>query len=330
VVGDIIQQLGMKKPDGYKGSFFRSNLVLTFQKKGDGRNLRRDILTLIRRRPGQSGIVYCLSRKSVESVTDYLVSQGVAAKPYHAGLPDKERERNQNAFIRDQCEVMVATVAFGMGINKSNIRYVIHRDMPRTIENYYQEIGRAGRDGLPSDCVLFYSWADVMSYEHFVNAATDPEAAEETQRKTVEMFRLAERRTCRHREIVAHFDETMADCGASCDVCLKHSLDTVLAQGQALPEPALAPRNRPRVSGVTVEDDDPLFIRLRALRRSLADELNVPAYIVFSDAVLMQIARRRPQSPDELIGISGVGEVKLARYGDVFLKTVREFAADEV
>jgi ATP-dependent DNA helicase RecQ len=332
VAGDIIQQLGMKKPDGYKGSFFRSNLRLTFQKKGNGRNLRRDILTFIHRRPGQSGIIYCLSRKSVESVADYLVSQGVLAKPYHAGLADKERERNQNAFIRDQCDVMVATVAFGMGINKSNIRYVIHRDMPRTIENYYQEIGRAGRDGLPSDCVLFYSWADVCSYEFFLGAAADPETAAETQRKTVEMFRLAERHSCRHREIVAHFDEVMADCGASCDFCCQHTLDGLLQTGQALPEsaPAFTAARRRSAFNEMPAPDDPLFARLRALRRSLADELNVPAYIVFSDAVLMQIARRRPQSAAALLAISGVGQVKLARFGEVFLQAVRDFTAEEV
>jgi ATP-dependent DNA helicase RecQ len=328
VVGDIIHQLGMKKPDGYKGSFYRSNLLLTFQKKGNGRNLRRDMLTFIRRRSGQSGIVYCLSRRSVDSVADFLVGQGILAKPYHAGLSDKERERNQNAFIRDQCEVMVATVAFGMGINKSNIRYVIHRDMPRTIENYYQEIGRAGRDGLPSDCVLFYSWADVMSYEHFISAGADPAAAQETQRKTVEMFQLAERAACRHREIVAHFDEVMDNCGASCDHCRKQSLDDLLAQGKALPGPEAESRRAPRTSGVAVDQDDPLFLRLRTLRRALADELNVPAYIVFSDAVLMQIARRRPQTSLELLGISGVGQVKLVRYGELFLDAVRSFVAE--
>ncbi|NTV53820.1 MAG: ATP-dependent DNA helicase RecQ, partial [Candidatus Firestonebacteria bacterium] len=303
-------------------------LLLTFQKKGDGRNLRRDILTFIRRRPGQSGIVYCLSRKGVESVADFLVTQGVSAKPYHAGLSDRDRERNQDAFIRDECDVMVATVAFGMGINKSNIRYVIHRDMPRTIENYYQEIGRAGRDGLPSDCVLFYSWADVMSYEHFLTQAADPETAQATQVKTVEMFRLAERRSCRHREIVAHFDETMGDCGASCDICRGLTLDALLAQGKPVAEPALAfPKGR-RPTGGEVDSNDPLFARLRALRRSLADELNVPAYIVFSDAVLTQIALRRPQSSAGLLGISGVGQVKLVRYGEQFLNAVREHVAE--
>jgi ATP-dependent DNA helicase RecQ len=324
VAGDIIQQLGMRRPEGYKGSFFRSNLLLTFQKKGDGRNLRRDLLTFIRQRRGASGIVYCLSRKSVESVADFLVSEGVAAKPYHAGLTDREREHNQNAFIRDQCDVMVATIAFGMGINKSNIRYVIHRDMPRTIENYYQEIGRAGRDGLPSDCVLFYSWADVMSYARFGSDAADPEAAQAAQAKTVEMFRLAERSTCRHRELVAHFDEAMEDCGGSCDHCRGLTLDDLLHQGRALEAPQPSLRREKRPAYLEVDRDDPLFTRLRELRRALADELDVPAYIVFSDAVLMQIARRRPRTSGELLAISGVGQVKLARFGEAFLKVVKE------
>jgi ATP-dependent DNA helicase RecQ len=310
VVGDIIQQLGMKKPEGYKGSFFRSNLRLTFQKKGDGRNLRRDILAFIRRRPGQSGILYCLSRRGVESVADYLVSQGIAAKPYHAGLTDAERERNQNAFIRDRCDVMVATIAFGMGINKSNIRYVIHRDM------------------LPSDCVLFYSWADVMSYERFLGQAADPEAAQETQRKTVEMYRLAERNTCRHREILAHFDEAMENCGVACDHCLHQNLDGLLQQGQAFPEPRRTIRGGKRLAEAVVDQADPLFSRLRVLRRSLADEQNVPAYIVFSDAVLLQIAARCPKTKADLLAISGVGQAKLAHYGDAFLKAVRDYVAE--
>ncbi len=333
VAGDIIQQLGMVRPDGYKGSFYRANLILTFQKKGDGRDLRRDLLTFIRQRQGASGIIYCLSRRGVGSVADFLVKEGVTARPYHAGLSDRERERNQNAFLRDQCEVMVATIAFGMGINKSNIRYVIHRDMPRTIENYYQEIGRAGRDGLPSDCLLFYSWADVMSYARFLDAAADPEVAEETRRKTVEMFRLAERGTCRHREIVAHFDEQMGDCGASCDSCRGLTLDDLLKQGRApsagpgsAPAPGRGRRTSvPTAAAFTPAPDVPLFQRLKVLRRALADEQDLPAYIVFSDAVLTQIAAHKPGSSEDLLKISGVGQVKLARYGEAFLRCVREY-----
>jgi len=145
VAGDIIRQLGMQKPDGFKGSFFRPNLVLTAHKKGDGRGSRKDLLAYVKRRSGESGIVYTQSRRNVESLSEFLRSAGVHALPYHAGLDDAVRARNQDAFARDRAEVIVATIAFGMGIDKSNVRYVIHREMPRSIENYYQEIGRAGR-----------------------------------------------------------------------------------------------------------------------------------------------------------------------------------------
>jgi ATP-dependent DNA helicase RecQ len=136
VVGDIIRQLGMVKPDGFKGSFFRPNLLLTAHKKGDGRGSRKDILAYVRGRKGESGIIYTLSRRNVESLTDYLRAAGVRAVAYHAGLDDAVRERNQNAFARDEADVVVATIAFGMGIDKSNVRYVIHREMPRSIESY--------------------------------------------------------------------------------------------------------------------------------------------------------------------------------------------------
>jgi ATP-dependent DNA helicase RecQ len=319
VAADIIRQLGMSKPEGYKGSFLRKNLRITCQKKGGGRNTRQDIWELVRRLPGQSGVIYCLSRKAVESTAEFLRSRGVKALPYHAGLSDEERRRNQEAFAKDDVDVIVATVAFGMGIDKSNVRYVVHRDMPKSLENYYQEIGRAGRDGLAAACVLFYSWSEVVSYERFF-APTDPAAAEAASRKTREMFNWAERRECRHKGVTAHFEETIEPCGDACDVCRNSTFEDLLGR---LPAPAPAPRGPAApAAAAPVADDDPLFLRLKALRRSLADAQGVPAYIVFNDAVLRQMADRRPRTEEELLALSGVGPAKLKRYGKAFLEAI--------
>jgi ATP-dependent DNA helicase RecQ len=329
VAGDIIRQLGMVKPDGFKGSFFRPNLIITAQRKGDAknadgtpagpkRNTRRDILGTIRRHQGESGIVYCLSRRTVDELSAWLVTQGVNAVPYHAGLADEERARNQDAFARDEVDVVVATVAFGMGIDKSNVRFVVHRDMPKSVEAWYQEIGRAGRDGLESDCVLFYSWADVIGYDTFLDGIDDLAVREETRRKTVEMFRLVDRGGCRHQALVRLLDETIEPCGASCDVCRGVGVDGLVAAHRGVEV------DKPRLRGAApVEVTNPaLFAELRALRKRLADAEGVPAYIVFSDAVLRHMADRVPKTKSELLLVPGVGPVKLERYGDAFLEVL--------
>ena len=326
VVGDIIRQLGMRKPEGFKGSFFRPNLVITVQKKGAGRNTRHDMLGIVRRHHRESGIIYCLSRKSVESTAEWLRTRGVRAAAYHAGLTDETRVRTQDAFARDEVDVVVATVAFGMGIDKSNVRFVIHRDMPKSIEAWYQEIGRAGRDGLASDCVLMYSWADVIGYDAFLEGIDDEEVRAETRRKTVEMFRLVDRGGCRHQAIVRHLDEMIVPCGTSCDICRGVGIESLVA---AAAGPARAGHARAAADAVASPfDAEPvnreLFERLRALRKRLADAEGVPAYIVFSDAVLRQMAARLPRTRLEMLGLSGVGPVKLERYGDAFLEALRE------
>ena len=348
VAGDIIQQLGMRRPESYQGSFFRPNLIITSQKKGDAgqprrasdgvrpagvrRNSRRDILGIIRRHAGESGIVYCLSRRAVDSLTTWLVEHGVRALAYHAGLIDEVRSRNQDAFARDECDVIVATVAFGMGIDKSNVRFVVHRDMPRSVEAWYQEIGRAGRDGLASDCVLLYSWADVMGYENFLDGIEDPLLRAETRAKTVEMFRLADRSGCRHQALARYFDETIEPCGASCDVCRGTGIEDVVAKAPRRRAaradgdgdrvaPAAAAKSH-RAAGEIVNPK--LFERLRGVRRRLADAEGVPAYIVFSDAVLREMAKHAPQSRAELLAVSGVGPAKLERYGQAFLEVLRQ------
>jgi ATP-dependent DNA helicase RecQ len=321
VTGDIIRQLGMRKPDGFKGSFYRSNLRIIAQKKGDvegrRRDVRRDILGLLQRHRGSSAIVYCMSRRSVDATAAYLRERGIRAVPYHAGLADAVRTEHQNLFARDEVDVVVATVAFGMGIDKSNVRLVVHRDMPKSVEAWYQEIGRAGRDGLGSDCVVYYSWADVIGYDSFLTGIDDDSLREETRRKTVELFRLLDRGTCRHQAACAYFDESIEPCGASCDICSGVRVGDLVAHVAGRVAKAGG-------AGATGLDDDAaaLFERLRALRKRLADAEGVPAYIVFSDAVLRNLASSRPAGPGEMLDVPGIGPAKLERYGAAFLEVI--------
>ncbi len=338
VAADIVRQLGMREPDGFKGSFFRPNLHLYCRKKGEA-NTRREILALVRRHAGESGIVYCLSRDSTERTAAFLEERGVRAVPYHAGLDDATRGEHQEAFARDEVEVVVATVAFGMGIDKPDVRFVIHRDMPPDIESWYQELGRAGRDGLPSECFLFYSWADVKIRDGFLDEVSDRRLRRAKRDAMRKLFRLADGDGCRHRALLAHFDEELAPCGDSCDVCSgvaaseltgapgaggassggRSRMDTASSAGSSGPGLRSGTAGRPERER---DPSNPTFQRLRALRKRLADRQDVPAYVVFSDRTLWDMIDRRPTTPEEMLDVTGVGEVKLERYGEAFLEAL--------
>jgi ATP-dependent DNA helicase RecQ len=342
VKNDIIEQLALQSPLEVRGSFFRPNLHLYSVKKGQGDGVRDMILRVVRARRGQSGIVYCLSRKAAEATAGFLASRGVHAAAYHAGMPPQQREQIQEAFRRDDLDVVCATIAFGMGIDKSNVRYVLHRDMPRSIEGYYQEIGRAGRDGAPADCVLFYSWADVMSLDRLLESAEVQDAAvAEQQRRAVRgMFDLADASSCLWRHLAGHFAQAIEDCGSSCGICSQRDIvaearpvGRVAGEGKSLvparaASSAVGADSRREDGSATFSTeaggaDADLFERLRALRRRLADERRVPAFVVFSDRTLQDLAARRPQTREEFLDVHGVGQRKLEEYGDCFLAELR-------
>ena len=324
VAEDIAQQMGMVAPFRYRGSFFRSNLRLHAYKKGNGRKTKEEILRLVQSRKGQSGIIYCLSRKGVEQTASYLADQGIRVMPYHAGMEHHRRDAVQEAFRRDDIEVITATVAFGMGIDKPNVRYIIHRDMPKSIDGYYQEIGRAGRDGVGSDCILFYSWSEVIGYERFLSNVSDPSRRERQQAQTRNMFRLAEQVGCRHQAVVAHFGESIPACGHACDHCQgRDILEEIRPLIRRAKKRKASLRNPAEFLDPSLSVSEELLEALKQLRRRLADEKQIPAYLVFSDAVLLQMAARRPQDDEALLQLNGVGPKKLAAYGPHFLALLR-------
>lgn len=408
---DIVTQLAIPHADRFISSFNRENIALEVRPANER---VQQIIEFVTKRPNEAGIVYCLSRKATEQLASKLQQKGIDALAYHAGMSFDERSATQEAFIKDDCTVVCATIAFGMGIDKSNVRWVIHYNLPKNIEGYYQEIGRAGRDGLPSDALLFHSYADVIQLRQFIENTGNKEVQEA---KLDRMKQFAEATVCRRRILLSYFGEFIEENCGNCDVCNNPPTffdGTIIAQkalsaiyrlqgkeamgmvidvlrgaqnaavldkqyqqlktygagkdiawrdwqhyliqlvNQGFCQIAFHQRNALQLSnlakkvlfeGERVELTKPqvveetkvtkkakkktanttLFDRLRALRYRIAKEEDIAAYLVFNDATLREIERERPQSAAEFLAISGVGQRKLAVYGDEFLEEIKSF-----
>ncbi len=417
---DIIHHLRLRDPATFVASFNRPNLSYRVIPKDQP---AKQVINFVRQREHESGIIYCASRATAERVAESLAGRGFSARPYHAGLDAAERTRNQELFLRDETRIICATIAFGMGINKPNVRWVIHHDLPKNIEGYYQETGRAGRDGLPGDCLLLFSAGDIAKQTHFLTEITDEQEQAVARAQLRQIVHYAESAGCRRAELLGYFGEKFGanNCGA-CDNCLepRETYDgTVVAQkflscvyriaqngsfsvglnhlvdvltgadtdkiqrwghdrlttygiGKDLPRPAWAAIGRElmRLGYVAVAEgefatleltaegrevlrartpitltksldlpkakrvfrregdiacDEILFDHLRSLRKRLADERKVPAYVVFGDATLRQMARDYPTRLEAMEGITGVGEKKRAEFGAIFAEAIASY-----
>ena len=327
---DIIRHLHLVNPETTTTGFDRPNLYFEVIRCGAGRNRDNALQDVLRGKEGLSGIVYCATRKAVEDVCDKLNGAGFAASRYHAGLSDEERKQNQEDFQYDRVQVMVATNAFGMGIDKSNVRFVIHYNMPKSMEAYYQEAGRAGRDGEPSECILLFMKQDIVTSKWLINNSEPNEAlsaAEQAEVRRLDLQRLQSMidyctlDRCLRAFILRYFGERDAtDCG-DCGHC------TGGRYGEAVQaEKASRRKSLPAPAG-KIEGTEDLFEKLRAVRIALAKKQGVPPYIICSDATLASMCRVKPQTRERMLDVSGMGEVKTAKYGEAFLQVIREHEA---
>ncbi len=404
---DICNQLGIHDDNTVMTGFERANLTFSVVK---GQNREKFVKEYVKKNDGEAGIIYAATRKAVDSIHDLLLKNGVGVAKYHAGLSDNERQAEQNRFLNDEAVVMVATNAFGMGIDKSNIRYVIHYQMPKNMESYYQEAGRAGRDGLDSACTLLFSSQDVQTQRFLIDQSLDSGRIPAELEKLQSMIDYCHTETCLQKFIITYFGETdVAECG-QCGNCtdtressdvtedVQKVLSCVIRMGQKFGKTMIAQvltgsrnkkvldfgfnklstygimknRNAKDISDfiefiisencLTVENgqypiihvsergkevllgnvmiqrkgtvvlkqltkDDPLFEQLRALRRKLAQEAGVPPFVVFSDKTLQDMAARKPKTEEDFLEVIGVGQAKLEKFGEAFMREIETFSA---
>ncbi len=334
---DILEQLQLRDPHKYIASFHRANLRYIAH-QCDKKNHRKLLLAAMRAYAGESVIVYAPTIALVEETVDYLAERKIAAIPYHGQMENSLRRRNQERWMNDEVRVLVGTIAFGLGINKPAVRAVIHTSMPKSIEQYYQEAGRAGRDGLPADCVLLWQPKDAGLLAYFIDQLNDPAEKQRAWQRYHSIRQFVESERCRHLQICAHFGQTpkWQRC-EMCDVC-GNAPEWLSAPEEAapvkrreprrveMPEPAVKPaarRAEPDLRGADSRNVDSPDLALldffKQWRRAAAGKAQVPAYVVLSDAALMELCRKQPSNLRELLMVSGIGERKAELYGrDIF------------
>ena len=413
---DILSQLGLRQPGVFVSSFNRPNLTYSVEPK---KQSLPSLLALLEKHRGESAIIYCLSRRSTEELAGTISENGFQAEAYHAGMEAERRRATQDRFIRDEVQIVVATIAFGMGIDKPDIRLVVHYDLPKSLEGYYQETGRAGRDGMPSECVLFYTYADKVKQDYFINEIEDAAEQERARWRLDQVVKLCSLRACRRKFILEYLgeDRTEEDCG-SCDVCLSpqeefdatelaqkilsavvrtgerfgagHVVNVLLgagtkqvvdrghdkltvfgiasdqsknglrdliedivgeglleSSGGQYPTLSITPKGRsflkdrgtlvlarpipqaettPNATG-RANYDARLFNELSGLRKRMADERGAPAYVIFGNRSLQDMARKAPRTREQFARVSGVGEAKLREFAEPFLEVIAGYVA---
>lgn len=330
VKNDIVASLGLNNPVTMVTGYDRPNLFFRVVTRRGGSQKDNSIINYVKKHEDESGIIYCATKKNVDKLYTLLNEQGISAGRYHAGLSNDERKQNQEDFTYDRIRVMVATNAFGMGIDKSNVRYVLHYNMPQSLEYYYQEAGRAGRDGEEAECVLFFSKQDIMINKFLLqnkasagDVASDMQKTANDQRKLQQMINYCETDKCLREFILSYFGDTTPCICNKCSNCVvveDEEEETYVETGKKRKKAA-------QLAGLN-ELGAALFEKLRSVRTELAAEKSVPPYIICSDKTLKDMCAKLPRDKEQLADVYGMGEQKIQNYGEAFVTAVNSFVAD--